>query len=111
MQYISNNKQNQDLHIYDGIGTELLYRSGHPPSQYTSYDDYVARMSMPNTYMGQPEITAANNLYNISIQVHFDQSSVPLPQHTQPNQLHVRFNPVNRHYDTILIPNPPPLPP
>lgn len=103
VQYILNNRQNNDLHIYDGIQRELLYGAGLMPFQYSSYDDYIEKMSLPNTYMGQPEITAANYLYNLSIVVHFNQTTLPPPQHALLHELHLRFTTASRHYDTFLI--------
>ena len=37
---------------YEGINAELLYGSGMQPFTYHSYDDYLAKMSSPYTYMG-----------------------------------------------------------
>lgn len=37
--YLAHNSQDDNLHIHDGINTELLYCSGSPPSTYSSYDD------------------------------------------------------------------------
>lgn len=101
-QYLLNNKQDNNLHIHDGINVEQLFRSGHLPFAYSSYDDYVRQMAMPNTFMGQPEITAAINLYNINIRVHFDESTLPLPQLPHSDTLHLRFNHHSMHYDTFL---------
>ena len=62
VQYMSENCHNNDLRIYEGINVELLYGSGMQPSTYHSYD-YLAKMSSPYTYMGQPEITAVSAFY------------------------------------------------
>ena len=63
VQYMSENRHNNDLRIYEGINVELLYGSGMQPFTYHSYDDYLAKMSSPYTYMGQPEITAVSAFY------------------------------------------------
>ena len=51
VQYLSDNRDNNDLHIYDGIEREQLFRSGFPPCTYSSYDDYISKMSRPHTYI------------------------------------------------------------
>ena len=63
VQYMSENRHNNDLHIYEGINVELLYGSGMQPFTYHSYDDYLTKMSAPYTYMGQPEMTAVSAFY------------------------------------------------
>ena len=39
VQYMSENRHNNDLRIYEGINVELLYGSGMQPFTYNSYDD------------------------------------------------------------------------
>ena len=51
MQYMSNNRNNHDLRIYEGIDIERLYGAGMQPFTYDSYD-YIAKMSLPYKYMG-----------------------------------------------------------
>ena len=63
VQYMSENRHNNDLRIYEGINVELLYGSGMQPFTYHSYDDYLAKMSSLYTYMGQPDITAVSAFY------------------------------------------------
>ena len=63
VQYMSENRHNNDLRINEGINVELLYGSGMQPFTYHSYDDYLAKMSSPYTYMGQPDITAVSAFY------------------------------------------------
>ena len=60
---MSENRHNNDPRIYEGINVELLYGSGMQPFTYHSYDDYLAKMSSPYTYMGQPEIIAVSAFY------------------------------------------------
>ena len=55
IKFMSENRHNNDLRIYEGINVELLYGSGMQPFTHHSYDDYLAKMSSPYTYMGQPE--------------------------------------------------------
>ena len=63
MRYMSENRHNNDLRIYEGINVELLYGPGMQPFTYHSYDDYLAKMSSPYTCMGQPEIIAVSAFY------------------------------------------------
>ncbi|CAN0322336.1 unnamed protein product, partial [Ectocarpus sp. 4 AP-2014] len=70
VQYLNTHRHDNDLHITNGIGIELLYCLGLPPTFYLSYDDYIAKMSMPSAYMGQPEITAAISIFGCPISVH-----------------------------------------
>ena len=39
VQYMSENRHNNDLRIYEGINVELLYGSGMQPYTFHSYDD------------------------------------------------------------------------
>ena len=50
VQYMSENRHNNDLRIYEGINVELLYGSGMQPFIYHSSDDYLAKMSPPYTW-------------------------------------------------------------
>ena len=50
VQYMSENRHNNDLRINEGINVELLYGSGMQPFTYHSCVDYLAKMS-PYTYM------------------------------------------------------------
>ncbi|CAM9650676.1 unnamed protein product [Pylaiella littoralis] len=104
--YLAHNSQDVNLHIHDGINTELLYCSDSPPSTYSSYGDYLSRMSMPTTYMGQPEITAAIAVYGTPFIPHFQSSTLPHPAIANLNELHLRFTPASRHYDTFTLSNP-----
>ena len=47
VQYLADNRYNHDFHIDDGIDNELLYGVGLSPCTYSSYDDYLTKMSMP----------------------------------------------------------------
>ena len=105
---LCNTRQNPNLHIYNGIQSELLYSAGSYPFHFYSYDDYVAKMSLPATYMGQPEITAAIEIYDMPIHVHLNNSTLPLPQHALQNELHLKFTPTSRHYETFILKTPAP---
>ena len=108
MQYISNNRNNHDLQIYEGINIERLYGAGMQPFTYNSYDDYIAKMSSPYTYMGQPEITAISALYGKTVHVHYNDSTLPPPAFATLEDIHLRYTQVSRHYDTYqpIIPRP-----
>lgn len=103
VQYLRNNRDNNDLHIYDGIGTELLHCLDLQPTTYTSYDDYLQKMSMPGTYIGQPEITAAISVFGCPISVHFHYSTLPHPHLFDPNELYLKLDADARHYDTFIV--------
>ena len=47
VQYMSENRHNNDLRIYEGINVELLYGSGMQPFTNHSYDDDLAKRSSP----------------------------------------------------------------
>jgi len=70
-----------DESIANGLlrGKVLKYMIHKPcgPFQRHSYDDYLAKMSSPYTYMGQPEITAVSAFYGKEVHVHFDQTTLP----------------------------------
>ena len=108
VQYMSENRHNNDLRIYEGINVELLYASGIQPFTYDSYDDYLAKMSSPYTYMGQPEITAVSAFYGKEVHLHFDQTTLPPPHFATTDDVHLRYSAVSRHYDTfqLIIPDP-----
>lgn len=108
VQYISQNRDDSDLlRTYEGIGIEVLYASGLQPSTYNSYDDYLARMSLPYTYMGQPELTAVSAIFGKEIHVHFDHSTLPPPDFATTQDIHLRYTQLSRHYDTfkLIIPD------
>ncbi|CAM9774192.1 unnamed protein product, partial [Sphacelaria rigidula] len=79
LRHLANNRHNNDFHIHDGIDKEHLYSIHSQPTTYSSYIDYLLKMPMPSTYMGQPEITAAISMYECSISVHFHSSTLPHP--------------------------------
>ena len=97
---MSENRRNNDLRINEGINVELLYGSGMQPFTYHSYDDYLAKMSSPCTYMGQPEITAVSAFYGKEVHVHFDQTTLP-PTFATTDDVHLRYTAMSQHYDTF----------
>ena len=60
-------------------------------------------MSNPTTYMGQPEILAAQLKYGEEIHVSFNNSSFPNIRIAHTETLHLLFNPLSRHYDSLMI--------
>ena len=105
VQHLSNHRNVHDYHIYDGIGTELMFSMAFPPSTYTSYDEYLTKMSMPTTFMGQPEILAAMQIYGHNIHVHFSNDTLPDPRQVTGNDLYLKFNVQAKHYDTFVLIN------
>ena len=107
-QYISNNRNNHDLRINEGINIEPLFGAGMKPFTYNLHDDYIAKMSSPYTYMGQPEITAISALYGKTVHVHYNDSALPPPAFATLDGIHLRYTQVCRHYDThqLIIPRP-----
>ncbi|CAM9472450.1 unnamed protein product, partial [Hapterophycus canaliculatus] len=103
--YISAHRDNIDFHITDGIGQEMLYRLGHPPFTYSSVDDYISKMSMASTYMGQPEITAAQQLFGKPVQIHFSSSTLPSASDPNPDAIYLRFDHNSKHFDTFTVSN------
>ena len=43
------------------------------PFQRHSYDDYIAKIPSPYTFIGQPEITAVSAFYGKEVHVHFEE--------------------------------------
>ncbi|CAN0410074.1 unnamed protein product, partial [Laminaria digitata] len=71
-QIVSHIYQNNEyffLHIPNGFNSEQIHILGLPPRYYSSLQEYVEIMSHPNSYAGYIEITAAQQIYNISITV------------------------------------------
>ena len=53
--------------------------------------------------MGQPEILAAQLKYGEEIHVSFTNSSLPNIQLAHTETIHLLFNPLSRHYDSLMI--------
>ena len=73
------------------------------PFTYHSYDDYLAKMSSPYTFIGQPEITAVSAFYGKEVHVHFDQTTVPPPTFATTDDVHLRYTAMPRHFDTFQL--------
>ena len=73
------------------------------PFQRHSYDDYIAKMPSPYTFMGQPEITAVSAFYGKEVHVHFDQTTLPPPIFATTDDVHLRYTAMSRHYDTFQL--------
>ena len=82
-----------------------MFSMAFPPSTYTSYDEYLTKMSMPTTFMGQPEILAAMQIYGHNIHVHFSNDTLPDPRQVTGNDLYLKFNVQAKHYDTFVLIN------
>ena len=109
VQYMSDNRNNSDLRIYEGINLEFLYCSGVQPSSYHSNDDHHAKMSSPYNSMGQPEIIAVFALYGKKIHVHFNDTTLPPPHYAATDEIHLRYTQMSRHYDTFQLTVPTPF--
>ena len=57
------------MHIADGFGNEQIRIQGSPPRMYHSLHEYLDIMSLPTAYAGYIEIAAAQQIYNIKIEV------------------------------------------
>ena len=60
-------------------------------------------MPNPTTYMGQPEILAAQLKYGEEIHVSFTNSPLPNIQIAHTETIHLLFNPLSRNYDSLMI--------
>ena len=95
------------MHIADGFGSEQIRIQGSPPRMYHSLHEYLDIMSLPTAYTGYIEIAAAQQIYNINIEVVVAGNILPPPpQPPAQNTLHVLFNPHSLHYSTLrTVPN------
>ena len=93
--------------ITSGIGIENLPILGEPPCLYQSYDHYLELMSNPATYMGHPEIIAAQLKYGRTVHVSFAGSPLPIVPIAYTDIIHLLFNPISKHYDSLTITFPP----
>ena len=71
------------------------------PFQRHSYDDYLAKMSSPYTFIGQLEITAVSAFYGKEVHVHFDQTTLPPSIFATTDDVHLRYTAMSRHYNTF----------
>ena len=67
------------------------------PFQRHLYDDYLAKMTSPYTFIGQPELTAVAAFYGKEVHVHFDQTTVPPPTFATTDDVHPRYTAMSRH--------------
>ena len=83
------------LHVYNGFNNEQIHTLGHPPRFYNSLQEYLDITSHPNSHAGYIEIAAAQQLYNITINVVVAGTAAlpPLPNPPIPNNLHVALSP------------------
>lgn len=64
-------------------------------------------MSNPAAYMGQPEILAAQLKYDRLVHVTLTGSPLPDIDTASANTIHLLFNPMSKHYDSLILPSPP----
>ena len=88
------NRSNPHLEraILTGINSEYLHILGENPRQYTSYDDYLDIMSHPRAYLGEPEIFAAQNRYNVPINTSLSSNDLPNPTNADPSAIQLLYN-------------------
>ena len=99
--HILGNAQHFLMHIADGFGSEQIRIQGSPPRMYSSLHEYFDIMSLPTAYAGYIEIAAAQQIYNINIEVVVAGNILPPPPQPPPqNTLHVLFNPHSLHNST-----------
>ena len=85
---------------------EQIWIQGSPPRIYHSLHEYLDIMSLPTAYAGYIEMAAAQQIYNINIEVVVAGNILPPPQPPPQNTLHVLFNPHSLHYSTLrTVPN------
>lgn len=103
--YISANRAdpNFQMAISAGIGIEHLHFLGAAPIAYSSYDHYLQLMSLPATYMGEPEIYAARLKYQRQIHVTIAGTPMPNPATAETDTLHLFYDGASRHYDSLLL--------
>lgn len=105
--HLADHRDVHDYHINDGIGKELLLSMHFHPSVYTSYDDYLQKMSMPTTFVcgsaGDPGGHA--NFRPRKIHVHLSTDTLPDPSHADDTHLDIKFNANSKHYDTFVLVN------
>ena len=108
LQYMNENRNDPNLlnAISAGMNHELLQALGEPPQQYTSYDNYLSIMSHPRAYLGEPEIYACMQRYNIPINVTIGNNPRPNPQNADPSTIHLHYQPQSRHYSSLILNNP-----
>ena len=109
------NRSNPHLEraILTGINSEYLHILGENPRKYTSYDDSLDIMSHPRAYLGEPEIFAAQNRYNVPINTSLSSNDLPNPTNADPSAIQLLYNASSRHYCCCLLTSLPPnnLPP
>ena len=105
IQYMNENRNDPDMlnAISAGMNNELLHRLGEPPQQYTSNENYLTIMSHPRAYLGEPEIHASRQRYNIPINVIFDYNPPPDPQNADPSAIYLHYQPHSRHYSSLIL--------
>ena len=91
------------LHVCNGFNNQQIHIFGHSPRFYNSLQEYVDIMSHPSSYAGYIEIAAAQQLYNITINVVVaGTAALPsLPYPPIPNNLPVLYHPQAMHYSTL----------
>ena len=70
-------------------------------------------MSHPRAYLGEPEIFAAQNRYNVPINTSLSSNDLPNPTNADPSAIQLLYNASSRHYCCCLLTSLPPnnLPP
>ena len=92
------------------FASEFSIAQACKPSTYHPFEDYLAKMSSPYKYTGQPEITAVSALYGNEMHAHFDNCTLP-PAFATADDVYPRYTEISRHYDTFELPLPTPPPP
>ena len=71
-----------------------------PDTLYDSVGQYLDLMSDVHAYTTHIEITAANHLFNININLTYAGTSYPTT-HPEPNSCNVLYDPVAQHFNTL----------
>ena len=86
--------------ISGGIQSESVATLGQPDTRYTTVGHYLSLMSNAFTYATHIEITAANHLFNININITFA-GTIYRSTHPEPNSCNVLYGPITQHYNSL----------
>ena len=107
-QIVSHISPNNDLfmfHISNGFHNEQIHILEQPPRYHHSLQEYLDKMSHPNSYAGHAEIAAAQQLYGLAINIIITDSatfSTP-PDPPFNDHMHVLYHPHSMHYSTLTL--------
>ena len=86
--------------ISGGLQSNSVATLGQSHTLYTSVGHYLNLMSNAYAYATHIEITAANHLFNININVTFADTNYP-STYPEPNSCNVLYDPITQHYSSL----------